>query len=138
VIGFMIIFYQTKDWGNFFLQFVFLFQSIKGWLNWNENELKITNWSLNDKILISILSPIILTLFYTNLELLDSVTTTLSLIGLYLLTNKRLQSWFFWIIADLLYIILFYQNQLYLSSGLYFIFLILATYGFINWKKEIK
>ena len=25
VIGFMIIFYQTKDWGNFFLQFVFLF-----------------------------------------------------------------------------------------------------------------
>ena len=138
VIGFMIIFYQTKDWGNFFLQFVFLFQSIKGWLNWNENELKITNWSLNDKILISILSPIILTLFYTNLELLDSVTTTLSLIGLYLLTNKRLQSWFFWIIADLLYIILFYQNQLYLSSGLYFIFLILTTYGFINWKKEIK
>ena len=39
VIGFMIIFYQTKDWGNFFLLFVFLFQSIKGWLNWNENEL---------------------------------------------------------------------------------------------------
>lgn len=138
VIGFMVIFYQTKDWGNFFLQFVFLFQSIKGWLNWDEKELKITNWENNDKISITISGTIIFFLLNYNLELLDSITTTLSLIGIYLLTKKKLQSWLFWMSADLLYILLFYQNKLYLSSGLYLLFLILGAYGFINWKKQIK
>lgn len=137
VIGFMIIFYQTKDWGNFFLQFVFLFQSFKGWFNWNKEDSKIINWTKREINLIIIIFPILLYYLISigDLKWIDSITTSLSLIGIYLLSKKILQSWFFWISADILYILLFYQHKLYLSSLLYFIFLILAIYGFYNWKK---
>ena len=39
---------------------------------------------------------------------------------------------------NLIYIYFFFLNQLYLSSALYFLFLILATYGYFNWEKQIK
>ena len=54
-----------------------------------------------------------------------------------LLAHKKIENWVIWTIADFLYIGLFIEDKLYLSAGLYFIFLLVAIWGFIDWKKQI-
>ena len=112
VIFYGYIFYQNKDWSNFILQFVFI--------------------------------VVFFCLFFLNKVFsgsfteLDALTSTLSIFGMFLLSKSKIEAWAFWILADVIYIYFFFLNQLYLSSALYFLFLILATYGYFNWKKQIK
>ena len=67
-----------------------------------------------------------------------SITTGLSIIGTLLLAFKKIDNWYYWIAADVLYIYLFYSQELYWSAGIYFVFLLLAISGLKTWKKDIK
>jgi nicotinamide mononucleotide transporter len=137
------IFYQNRDWSNFSLQFFFVFQSVIGWMNWkNPENKKVSSLENFEKFKIIVASILIFTclsiinnVFSGNLTQLDALTTTLSIFGMFLLSKSKIESWFFWILADVIYIYFFFIQQLYLSSSLYFLFLILATYGYFNWKK---
>lgn len=145
VLSFSYLFYVTGEWANLVLQFVFLAQSILGWSNWIKSDIKISK--INKKYtesLFYIFAQIgLLTCFFTYTfnstnPLLDGVTTTLSIFGMLLLMYKKVESWYFWIAADILYIILFTRNELYLSAFIYVVFLINAIYGLNNWNKLIK
>lgn len=143
VIAYSILFYQNRDWSNFSLQFVFIIQSIFGWINWKDAKTEqITGLKNYERFIVGIATiSLSLFLFFINSIFsgnsaeLDALTTSLSIFGMFLLSNSKVEAWIFWILADLIYIYLFFSQQLYLSSIIYFIFLILATYGFFNWNK---
>jgi nicotinamide mononucleotide transporter len=145
VITYGYIFYQNRDWNNFLLQFIFILQSIWGWINWNKPETEISKLKGYEMFTIIVASIVtyfclffINTIFSGNLTELDAITASLSIFGMLLLSKSKIEAWLFWILADVIYIYFFFLNQLYLSSALYFLFLILATYGYFNWKKQIK
>ena len=74
---------------------------------------------------------------YTNASLpyLDASATALSVFGQFLMTKKYLDNWTLWIIADVLYVFLIYPRKgLYLTAGLYVVFLILCVQGYREWK----
>jgi len=143
VIFYFFIFYTDKDWANSSLQTLFIIQSVYGWLKWNKKEKDIR---LSDPILISInisltmflsfFFYILNTMFNGNLTTLDSITTSLSIVGMVLLANRKLESWFWWMVADVFYIMLFIQSSHYPSALVYFIFLILTIFGYKSWKNE--
>jgi nicotinamide mononucleotide transporter len=64
-------------------------------------------------------------------------TTLLSIIALYLLTKRYIENWFFWIIANIVYVFMFLEAQLYFSAVLYFINLILCYKGIKEWEKNL-
>lgn len=66
----------------------------------------------------------------------DALTTVLSLQATYLLTRKRLENWWVWIVADVLYIALYAHKELYLTSVLYAGFLGLCIAGLVQWRRE--
>ena len=68
----------------------------------------------------------------------DGITTSFSLIAMTLLAKKKIDTWLYWIIADILFIIFFLNEEQYLSSITYFVFLILAITGLKQWKRNIK
>jgi nicotinamide mononucleotide transporter len=144
VVAYFFIFQQNRDWNNMSLQIIFLLQSVYGWFVWNQgssdNVSKLDN-ILSLSLVFVLLTPFLYFIsikFNGNSNLLDSVTACLSLIGMILLAHKKIENWILWAVADFLYIGLFIQNKLYLSAGLYFIFLLIAIWGFIDWKKQIK
>ena len=104
---------------------------------WNE-KLSATKYChlLFEILVTSFVYGFLSSLFGGKLTTLDSLTTGLSIIAMFLMARKKLESWILWIIADILYIPLFIHNKMYLSSVTYFIFLILAINGFITWKKN--
>jgi len=67
----------------------------------------------------------------------DAFTTVASLVAQWLMANKKLESWFFWISVDLVAIGIYWNKGLHLTSGLYAVFLILAAMGWFAWRKSL-
>lgn len=145
IIFYAIYFYNLGVNANMLLQTLFLLQSIYGWYNWNKPDVSIGKLNSVDNAKV-ILSTYILILFFfiilnftnSNFYIFDAITTSLSISAMYLLSNRKVESWYYWISADILYIIFFINIGSYLSAITYFIFLILAIIGLTKWYTEIK
>lgn len=147
VIFYGILFYQTKTWGNMCLQLLFITQSIYGWYNWKKDKIEKPIQKLNKhytKILyistgiLCLLLTFILSITGNKEPYLDGITTGLSISAVLLLSHKKIDNWYYWITTDIIYIYLFYSKGLYWSTGIYFVFLLLAISGLKTWKKDIK
>ncbi len=144
IIFYAILFYQTALWGNFILQFLFLIQSGIGLYNWSKRDYRQPKfvkkyWKLLISAPIVYLISLAFTLnFESTLPYLDALTTTFSIIAMYLIAKKKIEGWIFWILIDIIYVIMFFNLSLYLSSVIYFIFLILAISGLIKWIKNYE
>ena len=141
-----IFFYQNHIWGNMCLQIPFLIQSIYGWSKWDVIQDDKVEWlEKHDRNILAI-SSLLLTTFITYILIMtgdkspyfDGITTSLSLIAMTLLAKRKIDTWFYWIIADILFVVFFLNEEQYLSSITYFVFLILAITGLKQWKKNIK
>ncbi|MDX3078085.1 nicotinamide riboside transporter PnuC [Streptomyces sp. MI02-7b] len=66
----------------------------------------------------------------------DALTTALSLAATYGQCRKKIESWYLWIAADVVYIPLYAYKGLYLTSLLYAGFLLLCAVGLRAWLSE--
>ena len=153
IIGVSIFFYicyESQLYADMWLQVVFLVQSIYGWYFWiygtaeDTEHVPIRKLDVREQIIgiITLIFLIILVGYvsdqYTDTDVpyLDATVASMSLIANILLARKIIDNWLLWIIADVMYIGLFYYKGLYVTSGLYAIFLIIATSGLLQWQKE--
>lgn len=67
---------------------------------------------------------------------LDSFTSAVFLIGMWLMALKRVENWLYWIIGDLIAIPLYISKGLAFTSFQYLVFLIVAILGYIEWRKR--
>jgi len=72
-----------------------------------------------------------------DLPFWDAGTTSFSLVAQLMMTKKWLENWLFWIAVDVIYIGMYVYKRLYPTAGLYAVFLVLATLGWIEWKKAL-
>jgi nicotinamide mononucleotide transporter len=141
-----LFFYNNHIWGNMFLQIPFLIQSIYGWLKWESKVTSKVQWlDKNDRNILIVLSFLfiifvtyILLMFKDGSPYFDGLTTSLSLIAMLLLVKRKIDTWLYWIVTDILFVIFFLNDGHYLSASIYTIFLILAITGLIKWRKNLK
>ncbi|MFO8147606.1 MAG: nicotinamide riboside transporter PnuC [Bacteroidota bacterium] len=69
---------------------------------------------------------------------IDTFTTAIFFVGMYLMAKKKLENWIFWIIGDLISVPLYFHKGLTLTSFQYFLFTIIAFYGYFAWKKSLN
>ena len=74
----------------------------------------------------------------SDVVVIDSFTTSLSLTAMLLLARRKVENWLYWIIADIIYVPLFIYKGLYITSIQYLVFLYLAIMGYREWKRKIK
>ena len=67
----------------------------------------------------------------------DALTTALSLMATYGQCRKRLESWWLWIAADVVYVPLYAYKELYLTSVLYVGFMTLCVLGLRDWRRDL-
>ena len=69
---------------------------------------------------------------------LDVFTTSVFLIGMWLMAKQKLENWLFWIIGDLICIPMFVYKGLIFTSLQYFVFSILAIIAYFEWRKNYR
>ena len=149
-VVYVFVFFKSKLYADVLLQFFFITLSIYGFYCWKKNKLKLITAVRKIKkseLVFSFLVTVFLCAglylilkYYTNSDvpLADSFLTTLSIIATWLTAKKIIENWWIWIFADVLYALLFFYKDLYITAVLYFTLAILAVYGFIKWKKQIR
>ena len=153
---YVFIFINNGLYANAVINFLYFVISIFGWWNWlrqrttdngqqttDKVELKVSYLSKKENaITITILVILIffINLFTTNdiLIRLDYYTSAAGLIAMVLTSFKKVENWFFYLVADIVLIPLCIYNGLYLTSIQYVAYTILAIMGYINWNKEAK
>lgn len=149
--------YQNALWGNLLLYIAYYVpMQILGYFRWNKNlqnnKLEIIKISLPKKeliILVSILSLLSLLAFKVLLyfndthPLLDSITTIFSIGGMYLTVRRAVEQWIFWMIVNTISLFMWISvamngAKVYSTIIMWLVYLLLAIYFYILWKKEIK
>lgn len=152
-----ILFFQVQLYADMFLQVFFFVVTIYGWYNWKQisKEDNITTTLLKTKIWLLctiVVGTTIVGFIISNLQLylpqyfkteasypfIDSFVMVLSIVATILLAQKKIETWYLWIVADLVCVFLFYKKGIAFLALEYFVFLGLATYGLLNWKKQLK
>jgi nicotinamide mononucleotide transporter len=147
-LAYLILFATTGLYGDSGLQFVYITLAIYGWWLWlhrtGANTLRVSRISSKvwlQLILATLAAAVILKWFLTRftdstVPSWDAATTALSLAATYGQCKKLLESWWIWILADLIYIPLYIYKGLRLTSVLYAVFLLLCIFGLRSWLRE--
>jgi nicotinamide mononucleotide transporter len=148
---YIIVFYHAKLYADMGLQFIYIIISLYGWYAWlyggaNRTELTVSRasrWLAVVLPAIGLASAALLgTLLHRTtdaaLPYLDSTTTSTSLIAQWMMTRKILENWLVWVAVDVVYIGMFMYKALYLTAGLYAVFLVLSLMGYRNWRRACR
>jgi len=65
----------------------------------------------------------------------DAATTVFAVFATYLVVAKVLENWFYWLAIDFVSIYLYIQKDLTPTAVLFSLYVILAAYGYYQWKK---
>ncbi len=68
---------------------------------------------------------------------IDGFTTSLSVIGLWMLSRKYIEQWWVWFVVDLVSTGLYIYKGIYGRSLLYGIYTLMAVYGYFAWKRRM-
>lgn len=67
----------------------------------------------------------------------DAATTVLSLAATWGQRRKKVESWWLWIAADIVYVPLYASKGLWLTGVLYLVFLALCVKGLLAWRADL-
>jgi len=65
---------------------------------------------------------------------LDALTTVMSLVAMWLMARKHIESWIYWIVVDAIGIWLYFVKDVRFISLLYVVLLALAIRGLVDWR----
>ena len=68
----------------------------------------------------------------------DSVTTAIFFVGMWLMARRKIENWIYWIIGDIISVPLYLYKGLAFTSFQYLGFTVLAVLGYIEWKKILN
>ena len=69
---------------------------------------------------------------------LDTFTTGAAFAAMWLMANKKIENWIFWIAVNVVSVPLYFVKGYGFTGVQYAIFLILAIYGYIEWGRRIR
>ena len=136
--------------GDTIINAYFFSMSIYGWYFWSrkKDEVLVNKVSTINRneikylVILAISSLIFIYFVYDYFDkwnnwtaYVDNITTAIFFVAMWLMARRKVESWIFWIIGDLITVPLYFYKGLTISSIQYIIFLILAVLGYISWKK---
>ncbi|MDQ8195872.1 nicotinamide riboside transporter PnuC [Coraliomargarita sp. SDUM461003] len=153
VIGcvlFGILFFGAQLYADATLQIFFIMTCLFGWLKWTKGDegapapvkrsgARLLSLMAGSGVLVTLAYGFLLHV-YTDAyaPFLDSTVLAFSVLGQLLLMQRRIETWWCWILVDIIAVPLFASRGLYVTSVLYAAFLANAVFGLLRWKREMR
>lgn len=138
-----ILFWQWDMYASALLQIVFIIAGIMGWFEWGPkgaHPRKLTSRELIIWLIILMAAWALLTPVFTNIGAAASVSDTFMLVGSIvaqiLMVLERYEAWPLWFVVDLVGTIQYAYMDLWFTSVLYFVFVLIAIRGWREWLRR--
>jgi len=161
VLLYMVLFYQIRLYSDTIEQVYYLGASIYGWVIWNKSpkdDGQITDVVYSNKqtaifwIIVTGVVTVLVSIFMNKIHLifpalfpeeasypfLDALTTIMSFTAMWLMAKKKIESWIYWIIVDVIGIWLYFVKDVKFISLLYIILLVMAVNALRSWHKALR
>ena len=161
VLLYMVLFYQIRLYSDTIEQVYYLGASIYGWVIWNKSpkdDGQITDVVYSNKqtaifwIIVTGVVTVLVSIFMSKIHLvfpvlfpeeasypfLDALTTIMSFTAMWLMAKKKIESWIYWIIVDVIGIWLYFVKDVKFISLLYIILLVMAVNALRSWHKALR
>jgi nicotinamide mononucleotide transporter len=145
---YFLIFRDAKLYSDAGLQVFFAIVNLYGWWNWHRNKsgagevvvrrltrLGYAEWIVASLALIGAWGFFMGNYTGTTYPYWDAAVAMLSVAAQILMVRRYVENWHWWIIVNLISIPLYVVKELYLTAGLYGVFLVLAIAGLVEWRK---
>ncbi|MBM3435985.1 MAG: nicotinamide mononucleotide transporter [Bacteroidetes bacterium] len=156
VVIYVYIYFQVNLYAGAGINFFYFVMSVYGWYRWAKKKdlqaLKITACDRQDWIIavvmfvLSVVVIIVLLKIFkkddldywsTRVPYIDTFTTAVFIVGMWLMAVKKIENWIAWIIGDIISIPLFIYKGLAFTGFQFMVFLALAVMGYISWKRKL-
>jgi nicotinamide mononucleotide transporter len=74
----------------------------------------------------------------SDVPVIDSLTTSFSIVATWMLARKYIENWIIWIFVDFASVGLYIYKSLWPTVILFAIYTVMAFFGYFEWKKDLK
>ena len=154
---YLYVYYNAGLYADFGINIYYLVIALYGWMAWRYNfslrgrksnckELTISHIEKRRLPVLAVLFLLLwvgIALILTNftdstVPLSDAFTTSLSIVGMYMLARKYVEQWCVWLVVDIASSTLYIYKELYFTAVLYAVYAIIAIFGYRKWKQMIN
>ncbi len=155
IISTAIYVYLLLKWsllGDMLINAYYFIMSIYGWYVWTRkvdqtHVTPISRTTSKEKI-IEILIFVITLFFVFTVYItfdkwnnwtayVDTFTTAIFFVGMWLMARRKIENWIFWIIGDIISVPLYFYKGFTFTSFQYLLFTVIAIFGYLKWKKNL-
>ena len=150
---FVWVFYKSLIYANSLLYIYYVIIGFYGWYAWSRSDkakgkeekltihrssVKMLTGYIGSSVIFAIPVYYILRKFSdSDAPLIDAVLTTGGMVATWMLTQKLIEQWIFWIVIDMMWCGLMIYKGMYPTLLLFIAYTILAIKGYFEWKKEL-
>ncbi|WP_344787525.1 nicotinamide riboside transporter PnuC [Postechiella marina] len=156
MVSTIIFVYLLLKWellGDMMINAYYFIMSVYGWYVWTrqvdeKHVTPISKLTINDK-------KVSITIFFASLffvyviyhafdkwtgwvAYVDTFTTAIFFVGMWLMARRKIENWIFWIVGDLISVPLYFYKGFTLTSIQYLVFTVIAVLGYLAWKQKIE
>lgn len=148
------IFFDVGLYADMGIQIYYVLASIYGFICWKwaidrknkKNEAKrlkishapyrlYTPLSIIYTVLTFAIAYILIRFTDSNVPWWDSITTSLSIVAMWLMARKYIEQWWVWLVVDFMSAGVYLYKDLYFTAGLYALYAVIAYFGYKKWEK---
>lgn len=158
-ILFFVLFYQVNLYSAMALQVFFFCNALYGWYNWRRSEsddkTPVTMLIHKQRVIwlaVVLLGAIALGTVMSRIHIwlpdffperatfvyTDAMIAVMSIVASLLLAKLKLENWILWILINLMSVVMYAMKGVMFVSLQYVIFLFMASYGLIEWRKNVR
>jgi nicotinamide mononucleotide transporter len=155
IISTLIFVYLLLKWellGDMMINGYYFIMSIYGWYIWTRkvdatHVTPISYTTIKEKkiaITLFIAALIFVFIVYKSFDkwtgwvaYVDTFTTAIFFVGMWLMAKRKIENWLFWIVGDLISVPLYLYKGFTFTSFQYFGFTFIAIFGYLAWKKNL-
>jgi nicotinamide mononucleotide transporter len=155
MVSTLIFVYLLLKWellGDLMINAYYFIMSVYGWYIWTRKVdatqvTQISTTTTKEKklaVVIFLATLIFVYLVYNYNEkwtswvaYVDTFTTAIFFVGMWLMAKRKIENWLFWIVGDLISVPLYLYKGFAFTSFQYFGFTFIAIFGYLAWKKNL-
>lgn len=132
------------------LQVFYVMLSVHGWMSWNKSEtsgreIQIKVMGLSQHLIVlaaGLLGTLLMGAFWSHFNgsfpYWDAGTTAFAIITTYLVVQRFLENWLYWIMIDLVCMVLYFMKGLNGFSFLFLLYTVMAVWGYFQWRQKYR